>query len=508
MSSEPRALGRVVGERPAAAPRERLRADGRVVAAGAALGLLGQLLFVGVGLGANLVVMVAALLVAAWRVRSPESRLARADAWLPPTALTLAAFVALRSDPALVTLDTLGTLALTGAAVAALAGFPVMTRSALGVGWLGARIVGWAVGAPTMAIGDARAGIRTDGLRGHAGGYLPVVRGLLIALPLLAIFAALFASADAVFARLLGDLIGVEVDLGDLPGRVATIAVIGWLSIGALAFAAGAADEVVGEQVGRPLLGTTEAVTVLLVLDALFAVFVGLQAAYLFGGLDTMAAAGITYSDYARRGFFELCAVAALVGGLLLGMEAIVARRGGWYVAGALALVLLTGAVLASAVLRLGLYQQAYGWTELRFWVAAAIGWMALGLLAIAAALAANLGRWLVHGLVVGAVVVGVTVNLIGPARFVAEQNVARVVHPELVPANGRAGLDVDYLALLGTDAVEPLVAALPDLPRAERAAVLQLLRDHRAQLAETERAWQSWNLARERARDLLEDLP
>src|SRR4029079_13270344 len=55
-----------------------------------------------------------------------------------------------------------------------------------------------------------------------------------------------------------------------------------------------------------PRLGTVEALTVLVAIDALFALFVGLQLAYLFGGLDTMAAGGITYASYARRGLFSL----------------------------------------------------------------------------------------------------------------------------------------------------------------------------------------------------------
>ncbi len=44
--------------------------------------------------------------------------------------------------------------------------------------------------------------------------------------------------------------------------------------------------------------------------DLVVGLFVGLQLAYLFGGLDTLAAAGMTYSDYARRGYFELVAAA------------------------------------------------------------------------------------------------------------------------------------------------------------------------------------------------------
>jgi hypothetical protein len=51
---------------------------------------------------------------------------------------------------------------------------------------------------------------------------------------------------------------------------------------------------------------------VLVVIDAVVGLFVGLQIAYLFGGQSTIVAAGMTYSDYARRGFFELVAAACL----------------------------------------------------------------------------------------------------------------------------------------------------------------------------------------------------
>ena len=52
--------------------------------------------------------------------------------------------------------------------------------------------------------------------------------------------------------------------------------------------------------------------TILVLVNAVFTGFVALQAAYLFGGLDTMQAIGLSYAEYARRGFFELVAVAAL----------------------------------------------------------------------------------------------------------------------------------------------------------------------------------------------------
>ena len=70
----------------------------------------------------------------------------------------------------------------------------------------------------------------------------------------------------------------------------------------------------------------------LLVLDLLFLAFVALQGAYLFGGQDTLAAGGMTYAEYARRGFFELLVAAFVVGGLVLAAEATVrgARPSTW----------------------------------------------------------------------------------------------------------------------------------------------------------------------------------
>ena len=86
------------------------------------------------------------------------------------------------------------------------------------------------------------------------------------------------------------------------------------------------------------------------------------------------------YSDYARRGYFELVAAAALAGGILVALEYQVTRRSRPYVALAIGLVGLTIVVLASAALRLQLYQDAYGWTELRLYVAVSIAAMAVTL--------------------------------------------------------------------------------------------------------------------------------
>jgi hypothetical protein len=216
------------------------------------------------------------------------------------------------------------------------------------------------------------------------------------------------------------------------------------------------------------------------------------------------------YSDYARRGYFELVAAAALAGGILVGLEYQVARRTRWYVALAIGLVALTIVVLASAALRLKLYQDAYGWTELRLYVAVSIGAMAVTLASLAAFLATDRTRWLGHAMVVIGLVSLISLNLIAPAAFVAERNLARVIDPSLVPPDGEISLDSDYLAVLPDDAIPALVAALPALRNGVENRVYVLLIQRKLELA-AEFAYTSpfaWNLGRERAKAALDTLP
>ena len=151
-----------------------------------------------------------------------------------------------------------------------------------------------------------------------------------------------------------------------------------------------------------------------------------------------------------------------LAGGLVVVLHAIVAERTRAFVGAAVGLALLTFVILASAALRLSLYQDAYGWTELRFYIDATIAWLGLGIVAAIVLLVRDRMRWLVHAMTVSAVAILLVVNVVGAQRHVAEANVARLLDPSLVPPDGRQGLDVWYALTLGDDAVPALVAALP----------------------------------------------
>jgi hypothetical protein len=201
----------------------------------------------------------------------------------------------------------------------------------------------------------------------------PLGRGLLLGVPLALIFAVLFASADPIFRRGLDDILGWRIDLGSIAGRLLFTFACAWLAAGLLSVAAvgipalersslGAAART-GVALPAGALGVAEALVILAIVDLVVGVFVGLQIAYLFGGLDTLVAAGMTYSDYARRGFFELVAASCLAGAVVVALDTTVARRTRPYLAALLALLALTAVVLVSAAFRLRLYQEAYGWT-------------------------------------------------------------------------------------------------------------------------------------------------
>jgi len=480
---------------------------GRVVLVGAGLGLAGQILFFDVGLGINLPIAVALLLAAGWVARRPGSRVHPWDAWLAPAAVAFAAFAANRADTTIASLDLLGSLALAGVALTSFAGRSVVASAFGALTSTALRAAGWLAAGAVPAVATAGRQLPRGALRAeHVRRGMPVMRGLLIALPIVVMFVTLLTSADAVFSRVVSDLF--DVDLGDAPGRIVVAGIVGWIAIGGLGLAAAEPGAVQPDgRVPKHPLGATEAGTVLVAVVGVFTAFVALQAAYLFGGLDTMAATGLSYAEYARRGFFELVAVAVLAIGLVIATDRLVRQRSAWLTGAGFVMTVLTGVILASAALRLRLYQEAYGWTELRLYVLAGIVVIGVVLAGLAVALLADRVRWIGHVLVVASLMVALGLNVIGPVRLITEHNVARVLDPSLVSEHGRPGLDELYVATLGDDAVPHLLRALPHLDKARAGYLRAELRLRLDELRASSglRAWQAWNLGRETARGALE---
>lgn len=118
----------------------------------------------------------------------------------------------------------------------------------------------------------------------------------------------------------------------------------------------------------------------LAVLCGVYAVFLAVQANYLFHAFFGTLPQGFSYAEYARSGFFELCRVAAVNLCILLGANSLCrtprsenkALRRLNILLSALTLLLLT-----TAAAKMGLYIYAYGLTEKRVLVSVFLIWLA-----------------------------------------------------------------------------------------------------------------------------------
>ena len=326
----------------------------------------------------------------------------------------------------------------------------------------------------------------------RAPGVAVVARGLALGFPLLVVFAALFAAADAVFENLLTSAVPT---LPDAWWPQAAFGVgVAWASAGLLRdlLATREGDRVISPAAAAPRLRAAELAVALGAVDLLFLVFVLVQVRFLFGGRDLVEArVGLTYAEYARHGFFQLVVVSVLVLLLVLGVDAVLQgtkRQVKLVRTLALVLIALVGVVIASALQRLWLYQQEFGLTELRTYATGVVLWLAV----VFAWLAVTVLRGRRHLFATGAVVAGfaatLALNVLNPDALIARTNVAR------------SNVDVPYLASLSDDAVPTLLARLPALDPWLRRPLARALLQRRPERGGV----LSWNRSRSRARSLL----
>src|SRR5438876_1843412 len=395
-------------------------------------GLLAQALFYRSALGINVGISAIVVLVAAYRLRPSGARIERLDRWIAPAAIIFALLPALRVDLMLLLFDVPAAFVLVTMAVVSFSGVPLTRRAADILVILGLVVVGRIVAGGALLLA-ALPDLGRPLARRSGGRIASVGIGIALAFPFLLIFALLFASADAVFSSAVGNVFDFRKwSIGELIGRMLLAATFTWVAGGLFLLAGRGAETTMSPVLPRlrGLLSSTAGATTLIAVDALFVFFVGLQIAYLFGGIDTLNATGLSYSTYARRGFFELIAVAVLAGGLLFAVELVVSRRTRFYVGAALTLAVASLVIVVSAAYRMQLYQLAYGWTEQRFYALAGIAWLGAGGACAAVLVGRDATRWLPHAAALGGLAVAIGVERVGPSAYVARQNLERVANP------------------------------------------------------------------------------
>ena len=321
-------------------------------------------------------------------------------------------------------------------------------------------------------------------------GWVARVRAALIVVVLLAVFGSLLTSADPIFASLVSL---PAIDFEDAFTHVLLTGFFAWIWGG---LATGALEESDGLP-RRPgtlpfSLGMSDVTTALVTLNVLFATFILVQLGWMFGGETFLRdRTGLTAAEYARRGFFEMTWVVVLVLPLLLGMRAMLApgqallRR---YTLLALPVIVLLGAIILSAAMRMKLYVHYFGLTVDRLNTLVFMGWLGFVLVWLSLTVMRGRERQFLAGAMISAIVMLAGRNVITPDRIVARTNVARA-----------AAVDFEYLARLGGEAADVTVAALVAGVEAKDqdnrcAAAQRLLTKWGPERVEKPNAWRTWN--------------
>ena len=346
----------------------------------------------------------------------------------------------------------------------------------------------------------------------------PIIRGLAIALPVVAVFAALLSSADVVFGQHIQDFVEL-FKLEKLPEymfRAVYILIFSYAFAGVILHAASESkdEKLTGDD--KPLipafLGFVESAIVLGSVVALFAAFVVIQFQYFFGGHANINVQGFTYSEYAVKGFGELVTAAFLSLFMLLGLSAITKRetesQRRIYSGLGVALVALLLVMLVSAYQRLGLYEAVYGFSRLRTYTHVVLYWIGLLLVATIVLEILHKERYFTFALLVASFGFAISLPILNVDAFIVKQNIAHEIKSVVTSADsgasredGTDSFDEQYLTQLSDDAVPSLVDAFNDKGvsedlREQVGASLACVRYGREQDTR-EYPWQSFNFAR-----------
>ncbi len=328
-------------------------------------------------------------------------------------------------------------------------------------------------------------------MTGHGSTPRVLVTALWSGLALL-VFGLLFVSADAIVATWV-DTVLPDITVDSIVLRVFVAVAVGAATLAAAYLALNPPNvRVLGSGSTRQVAHRFEWLVPVALVDLVFAVFVAAQLSVLFGGHDyVQRTTGLTYAEYVHQGFGQLT-VATLLTFLVVWAASHWAgdsRADRFWLRSSLGvLCALTLVVVGSALYRMHLYQEAYGFTRLRLFVDTFEGWLGLLVVAVAVAGVVRWGVWVPRFALVTGVAGLLGLALLNPDAWIAEQNLDRYADTGRVDWFYLQGLSADAVPVFeGRDELEVRCG----LPRGWSA----------------DDDWLSWNLSRSRAEGVVADL-
>ncbi len=338
------------------------------------------------------------------------------------------------------------------------------------------------------------------------GVAMKILVGLGISLPILLVVLSLLSEADSVFGHFLSEIPRMLFDLDAMEGAFRIILIM-LVSLGTFAYLWSLiAPREESVEIPNPVPQEKMSwdgiilVTILTIINLVYMVFTMVQISYLFSGAQTLLPDGMTYAEYARKGFSELVMVTIINFIILLSFMHLTSKdqRKVYRMVQILLSVLTvcTGFLLFSAYFRLSLYEAAYGYTYSRL-LAHAFMLFLFVLFIIALVKIWREGLSLIKYYAMAGIIAYLILNYVNIDVMIAKNNMSRYQE------TGR--IDVEYLTSLSYDAVPYIMQLLPD--KSLTAALESGLDPKREELGE-EAAWQSFNWSKHKAKQMLFSQP
>ena len=326
-----------------------------------------------------------------------------------------------------------------------------------------------------------------------------IAKALLITIPVVIILLVMLSNADMIFGS------GLDHMFEELWGIINANGIFKCLvgfTVGLYLFGAvysARCPEELEERPAKERKADLLIVNVLLVsILAVYTIFVVIQFRYLFAGGKLPY--GLTYTEYARKGFFELLWLTMANLGVILACVWLTKNvKNNWAKATSglcQYLCLVTVVLLCSSFYRMWLYSSDDGLTRLRFMVFGFLIFEAIGLIATFFYIAKPRFNIVAVYLSLG-LVYYLLLNLVPMDRIIAQNQI------DIYKAGKRE--DIIYVLTLSPDAAQPL-DELADAPDTDEAVKKQIEAFFKQQIKEAEEIpsrWQRYNLSVEKMKAL-----
>ncbi len=348
-----------------------------------------------------------------------------------------------------------------------------------------------------------------------------VLIGLACAVPALLILVPLLVSSDAAFAGLVGKLDWEGVTKGIFALIPASFAALVLFS---LLLTAKRSEKAAGEKT-RKGLEPAAVIAFLAAVGAAYVLYLISQFAYFTDAFRGLLPKDFTVAEYARRGFFEMCAIVAINLVLIVLAVGLCRKAGGKLPAAvkglALFLCLFSLVLVATALSKMVLYMRSFGLTRLRVLTSAFMIFLALVVLAEALRLFVRKVPSAQLAVAFGAAIL-IALSLLNVDGLVARYNV------EAWRSGKLDSLDVKTICELGDGAVPTLVELAGDKDEEIAAAAAEELERRLVRFGFAEWKWseeegksvavpkdeadarldlRSWNCVTARAYEALEEV-